>query len=331
MLEPYDVIRYLVMEIGIDIPQHQVHHYWDHWRGVGAEWALHTDAGRDHIPLGLYGDAARVRQPPYAEPQKFFGLFLSMPLFRPRSIRMSRWLIFAIDEKHLYKEITLNKILRRIVWSLNLLFVGRYPLVGPSGLEFDAKLAGKEICGGRCFAITELRGDQLFHKQVWRHKASWKGGVRESVCCLCDVRNFGHNAYYRVDHGDEVGREYSLIEFINEQIPDRNPCTLAAYHCKCKVRSLFRRYSGVSQHACACCLCLVLLGVQYSYPCIPVIEALYLDYMVFTTNWSHIAPCTQSTWGCCTEWMVAVWCLVILFACTGGSPLISRPFKVSNS
>ena len=75
MLEPYDVIRYLVMEIGIDIPQHQVHHYWDHWRGVGAEWALHTDAGRDHIPLGLYGDAARVRQPPYAEPQKFFGLF----------------------------------------------------------------------------------------------------------------------------------------------------------------------------------------------------------------------------------------------------------------
>ncbi len=225
MLEPYDVIRYLFQDVGLRIPQEQIHGFWDHWRSVGAEWALHTEATRDHIPIGLYGDGARVRQPSFAEVQKIVGLYINIPLFRPRSIRMSRWLIFAIDEKHLYREVTLNTILRRAVWSLNLLFDGTYPAKGPYGGDFDPQLAGKNICDYR-FAVTELRGDQLWHKQVWRFKASWKAGVNESVCCMCDVRNQGHQAYYRIENEDEIGPEFSLFDFINHQLPARNPCNL---------------------------------------------------------------------------------------------------------
>lgn len=227
LLEPYDVIRYLMMDVKVDIPEAQVNQYWDHWRAVGAEWALHTGASRSHIPLGLYGDAARVRQPAFGEVQKVLGIFISLPLFRPRSIRMSRWLLFSIDEKLLYQNVTLHSVLRRIVWSVNLLFEGVYPASGPFGEEFDPKLSGKPICGGKRFAVTELRGDQLWHKQVWQHKASWKGGVHESVCCQCDVRNRGHEAYFRIEDGDEIGREYSLLDFINEQLPLRNPCSSA--------------------------------------------------------------------------------------------------------
>jgi hypothetical protein len=140
---------------------------------------------------------------------------------------MSRWLLFSIDEKLLYQNVTLHSVLRRIVWSVNLLFEGVYPASGPFGEEFDPKLSGKPICGGKRFAVTELRGDQLWHKQVWQHKASWKGGVHESVCCQCDVRNRGHEAYFRIEDGDEIGREYSLLDFINEQLPLRNPCSSA--------------------------------------------------------------------------------------------------------
>ena len=168
-----------------------------------------------------------VRQPAFGEVQKVRGIFVSLPLFRPRSIRMSRWLLFSIDEKLLYQNVTLHSVLRRIVWSANLLFEGVYPASGPFGEEFDPKLSGKPICGGKRFAVTELRGDQLWHKQVWQHKASWKGGVHESVCCQCDVRNRGHEAYFRIEDGDEIGREYSLLDFINEQLPLRNPCSSA--------------------------------------------------------------------------------------------------------
>ena len=226
LLEPYDVIRYLFMEAQLDIPQRQVHEFWDHWRAVGAEWALHTSASRDHIPLGLYGDSARVRQPAFGELRKALGIFLNLPLYRPRSIRMSRWLIFSIDEKHLYKDVTLDIVLRRITWSINLLFQGQYPSRDLSGAQFNPALAGKDICGGKRFAVTELRGDQLWHKQVWKFKASWKGGVNQSVCCQCDVRNRGSDAYYKIDEGNELGHEFSLLEFINQQLPNRRPCHL---------------------------------------------------------------------------------------------------------
>lgn len=226
LLEPYDVIRYLMMDVKVDIPE--------------AKW---TNIGITGEQLGLNGhcilvravltflwvctETLLVRQPAFGEVQKVLGIFVSLPLFRPRSIRMSRWLLFSIDEKLLYQNVTLHSVLRRIVWSVNLLFEGVYPASGPFGEEFDPKLSGKPICGGKRFAVTELRGDQLWHKQVWQHKASWKGGVHESVCCQCDVRNRGHEAYFRIEDGDEIGREYSLLDFINEQLPLRNPCSSA--------------------------------------------------------------------------------------------------------
>lgn len=226
MLEPYEIIRFLFVEVGLQISMDKVHEFWDHYRGLESPWACHTSASREHIPLGIYGDAARIRQPAFAEVQKALGVFISLPLFRPRSIRMSRWLIWSIDEKHLFRNDTLYCALRRITWSVNLLFVGRYPQTNAYGQPFDPELAGKEIIPNRRFAVTELRGDQLWHKQVWKFRASWKGGVNESTCHLCETTNAGRLAYYRVHEGNEIPAEYSLCEFINKQLPQHDVCTL---------------------------------------------------------------------------------------------------------
>ena len=150
---------------------------------------------------------------------------MSFPLWRPRSIRASRFLLFCIDEKYLYQRKTMNAVLRRAVWSLNVLFTGIFPSFGPWGEPFNPNLVGKPVCGPHRFAITELRGDQLWHKQIWSFRASWKGGARESLCCFCEVYNMGDSPFFKVEEGNEIGPQYSLIEFINKQLPERDICT----------------------------------------------------------------------------------------------------------
>ena len=60
----------------------------------------------------------------------------------------------TVDDKKLWKHHTLDVVLRRITWSLNLIFTEQMP-------------SGESICrDGTCFAVTEIRGYQLFHKEI---------------------------------------------------------------------------------------------------------------------------------------------------------------------
>ena len=124
-------------------------------------------------------------------PKKILGVYLSCPFWRPKSIRCSKWLLFAILEDQFLSWKTwktLHAIYRRLAWALNILFVGLMPAKDCDGnsmslpkCEPGQYLVNKKIK----FALTEIKGDWVFHKQLFRFKSSWKGGSTVPVCFLC--------------------------------------------------------------------------------------------------------------------------------------------------
>lgn len=223
MLEPFAVVRYMFCEAGLQISRDRIKEFWSHHRTVGSPWALASDATHEHVPLGLFGDACKVRQMSYNPPEKWLGIFLNCPLWRPTSCRATRWLIFAIREDHLYKHETLNEVYRRVVWSLNLLHDGLYPHSGPQneGLtEAQKARAGTPICNGMRFSVTEFRADWLYHKQSLRLVSSWKAGSRAPVCFLCPSYLRGTDRYTDLESRTSAlwCKSYNLNRFLVEQL-----------------------------------------------------------------------------------------------------------------
>lgn len=72
--------------------------------------------------------------------------FANIVIFRPRSIRYSRFLLWSCDVSLLYKNQTVNSILRWVVWSFNILYEGIYPSARPGGLPLASK-AERDLAG----------------------------------------------------------------------------------------------------------------------------------------------------------------------------------------
>ena len=224
MMDPHSIIAFLYNEAGLTIPVDAVKNYWAKSRANREPWALASDATSSHVPLGLYGDNATVTTKFGKE--SVLALFLNIPLFRPYSVRSSRFLICAIPEEKLWGDATLTLLYQRIVWSCNLMHVGLHPAVGPRGEDLPdslAKLSGKPICNpGAVFSVTELRGDWSWTKKLLRVTASWTGN---QVCYWCPARANGdwHERYYNFESPSWDGAQYSLPEFLEHQMPSRGP------------------------------------------------------------------------------------------------------------
>ena len=217
MLDPHSVVAYLLNTIGVQIPAEDVAAYWDHARAHGEAWVTHHPATVQHIPLGLYGDEARFSTT--FSQDKVLGIFLNMPLWRPRSIRASRFLLFGLEEHKLYKNFTLDAVFRRIVWSINLLFDGVLPQVDHAGKPIPRASHGPICRDGSVFALTELRGDQLFHKQIFRWKVSWTW-TSLKVCHKCEAQSRGtHQLYYHWDNWTSTEFQ-SFQEWLAERMPN---------------------------------------------------------------------------------------------------------------
>ena len=215
------IVRYLFNEIGLTISEETVTQYWAHYREeVQAAWAISHPAKSNSIPIGLYGDACKIRQG-----EKMIGFFMNLPLFRPKSIRCSRYLLCAVQEELMYKRITMDTIWRYIVWRVNLLLDGKYPetdingdlLQGP-----ELHCAGQEIVPGKTFALSELRGDWVWFKDCFSFKSSWKGGTKYPVCFRCQARAIEPYLYYKVQRDSAVWTtEYDLAGFLVDQMPQQ--------------------------------------------------------------------------------------------------------------
>ena len=219
---PHRILSYLFDDVGLDIPESVVNSYWDHSIRMKEPWACESEASRFHMPVGIHGDAARLWT--VYKVEKLVGVWMNLPLFRPKSVRHSRWLLFSIPRDKLIKNRTLNAVWKRLVWSLNAAFEGKNPEHGPGGCSlFGDHLAraGTPLCKtNRRFALTELRGDWEWHRDTWRFTASWNG---QQVCFKCPALKSGDERYRYYNISDSsrwLGEEFTLDQFIARRLKE---------------------------------------------------------------------------------------------------------------
>ena len=169
-LLPEDILTYLLRHCQLTIPEEECKTYWNHLEAHNDEQARLSQAyrnlqDRQVWPLGLHGDEASVQLVvnPY---DKIIGVTMNLPLWRPKTIRASRWLLFCIESPRLASaQTTLFPLLQRIVESLN-------------------KCTEEGILG-RTFIVSELRGDQAWFKHYLFHHVSWWKATH--ICCRCEA------------------------------------------------------------------------------------------------------------------------------------------------
>lgn len=93
ILHPHRVLAYIMTEVGVEFSSAEVAEYWRHSREFGEGWATSSQASSQHLPVGLHGDCARMASQNTF--QKVFALSINLVLFRPASIRHSRFVIFT--------------------------------------------------------------------------------------------------------------------------------------------------------------------------------------------------------------------------------------------
>ena len=233
VVDPHLIINYLFDVVGVDIPASAVRSFWRHHHAVRSPWLETCEASIDHVPVALYGDGARCRQQAYRPVEKVLGLCLSLPLWRPKSSRFSRWLLFSIDETLLYKRKTLNAVFRRLVWSINSMFTGCFPVRDELGRPLNDAKAGRPLTKcGRAFAFTELRGDWSYFALIFGFNSSWKAGTNKSVCFLCEAFGAGNpgNQYYHIDENCRCwGSMYNKASFLAREMPNQDICYLPCW------------------------------------------------------------------------------------------------------
>ena len=168
VLLPHDVLQYLFEEVGLEISPDSIQKYWAHVR-EHCEWARQDGFTDSHIPVVLYGDTARYGQG--FNQNKITGCYMSLVLWRPRSTRMSQWLLFSVDADLSLGPKTLNPLYRAVVASLNCAFDGRKP-------------SGEPLCGKFC--VTEVKGDWEYHWQTFRLCRYWR---TRWICWRCAAEN----------------------------------------------------------------------------------------------------------------------------------------------
>ena len=190
VLLPEGIIHHL-MQSGLRIPKDRIRKYWAHHRMVGAHWATCHESSGEHIPIGLYGDGAKYGE---STEKKVWGIWMNLVLFRPASVRMSRFLLFAVDYERMLGMRTMYPLLDAVVQSLNRMFDGFH---------------------GSCYAVTEIRGDWEFHYQVFRMTKFWNSSA---ICWRCEatkgLRDPVETSY--LDFRDEPGWAATEITLHNE-------------------------------------------------------------------------------------------------------------------
>ena len=209
---PYDIVKYLICDCGLWLDDDLVSNYWSHLELVKDNLAVATQEFRNAAgrvwPIGFYGDEAAMGLI-HAPTNQIYGLFTNLPLFRPKSTRLSRFLLFSVESENILSmEATLFPVLELITESFNKL------------IRFG--------CNGIRFLLTEIRGDQAFFRNIFKHKSWW---TCTNMCFRCRaVAGPGHLNYCVFhDVGSNDGWMSTLRsteEFLVEELPAQNPCSL---------------------------------------------------------------------------------------------------------
>lgn len=197
-------MEYLISTCQLSLKPELLRDYWQHLDQINDPWASQSLPWRMALrpklvwPIGLYGDEACItlQNSPYS---KIFGFWMSIVLFRPRSTRLGRYLLFAIENDRIVTtEQTLYPVMELIKESCN-------------------RLTRDGVHRVHC-CVREIRGDQLFFKQILRHSSWWKSS---NVCFRCRANiSPGPLSYthYCVPQGWQ-GSIRTTDEFLLEELP----------------------------------------------------------------------------------------------------------------
>ena len=161
------------------------------------------------VRIGIYGDEANTSENLHS-PMKVLCVHMNVILYRPKSVRLSRYPLFTLRSELIAGPLTLRPLLKRIAWSLNLAFDGVGSL-------------GEQLCpDGERFVVAEFRGDQEFHRKLWQHSSHWNS---HCPCFRCHSSSVDPSNLY-TDFSDNprwLQTECNNVQFINEELPDI-PC-----------------------------------------------------------------------------------------------------------
>ena len=188
-----------MLECQLTIDDELVKKYWVNMEVSADETAMNSKhfrqlVGKPVWPLGLHGDEASmaVQNAPF---DKIWGVFLSLPLFRPTATRTSRYLLFSVASSQVLDvQATFYPLFEAIKNSLN-----------------DACRIG---VAGQRFIVTELRGDQAWFKYVLRHRSWW---IKTEICFRCAANSqSGRKCYANYDLDLPLRTTH---QFILEELP----------------------------------------------------------------------------------------------------------------
>lgn len=196
MLDPHDILHYVHSVLDLTVAPESVRSYWRRSAESDVGWAK-NQPDHDIIPVGIYADETKYGT--HESQEKILAVFMNLVLFRPKNIRLSRFLICTIRSKFLLPGTeTLYPIFRRIVWSMGWASKGVFPTTGFMGSMLsakDQKSAGKSL--GAKFLVTELRGDLAWHKLIWDFQDGWSS---TSVCFFCAATGTGRRKDLFFEH-----------------------------------------------------------------------------------------------------------------------------------
>ena len=201
LLLPEDVLDYL-LECGLQIDDGDCQRFWSHLEQVNDEIAVKSRNFRRLLtsqcwPVGLHGDEANMGQT-NAPFDKIIGIFLNVTLYRPRSTRISRFLLCSIEQSKVSSlSETSNPVLEEIVKSLN-------------------KVTEKGI-RGRHFIVTELRGDQAWYRYLLQHQSWWKAS---NICFRCKANTRMTDCYNYCFYDAWRPTQRSTEDFIVDELPE---------------------------------------------------------------------------------------------------------------
>lgn len=196
---PETILGHLFGPLNMTIQKEAVLKYWMHAKEFGCPWK-DVSPDMDHLPLGLYGDAAKYA--PTGE--KIIAYFLNVVLWAPKSSRMSRWLLFSLENDHNLGPATLNPLMVPIVESLRKCW---------NGISFGSTTLK--------FAVSEIRGDWEWHVLCFDLQRNWR---MHSFCWRCDVsKGPGEpNSYWDLsDHPEWAETELTHVQFLARMISPR--------------------------------------------------------------------------------------------------------------
>lgn len=166
---PHRVLEYLLTSCKLEMRDDLIQAWWDHLDSINDVWASSTRVyrravGETVVPVGLFGDECDMSFQ-NAPNSAIYGVFLNLPFFRPKSSRMTRFLLFSIESSRVWKadlRQTFDPVMSAIVWSIN--------------------QTTERGCAGRKFLCSEIRGDQVWIRALFTHASYWKAN---SVCFRC--------------------------------------------------------------------------------------------------------------------------------------------------